>query len=174
MSSLHVVLLAPFDGGGRLKWPDPNADPANSDPVLVDAELDFWRGDELLDFADPWFLISANAWRSIRMAGLVGLHVAPLPTLRFSEIGAVRAALGEFAVRRLPAFCIARATRSVRIANHMGEEDTWTLGDRLFIWDWNGDDFARSRLGLVVSEQAKSVLLRHNIPNSEFLDVSQQ
>jgi hypothetical protein len=174
MSSLYVVFLAQFDGGGRLRWPNPDGDPARSDPVMLDAELDFWKGDELLDFADPWFLITANAWQSVRMAGLVGLHTVPLPTLRFSELGAVRAALGEFAVRRLPAFCIARPIGSVRIANQLGEEDPWTLGDELLFWDWSGDDFARSRLGLVVSEQARAVLLRHHIPNSTFLHLSQR
>ncbi len=172
MSILFLAFLADFEGPGRLLWPDPDPDPGRSDPVMLEAEMDFWEGDELLSLADPWMLITAGAWNDVREAGLTGLHVAPLPTLRYSEAGVARARLGEFVARDLPPFCVARTDRTVRVANQDGDETGWSRGDELRYWDWGGDDFTRSALGLVVTERARSLLLSRNVPNTRFVDVS--
>jgi hypothetical protein len=169
VTDLFLLIPAPFESSARLLWPDPDPDPGRSDPVLLEADMDFWEGDEVLDLADPWMLVTASAWHAIADAGLTGLHAAPLPSLRYSETGAVRARLGELFARELPPFCIARPERAVRIANQDGEENTWSRGDELRYSDWPGDDFTQSRLGPVVSERARSLLRTRLIPGSQLL-----
>lgn len=171
MSTLFLAFLAHFESPARLLWPDPDPDPGRSDPVMLEAEMDFWEGDDLLDFADPWMLMTADAWGSVRDAGLTGLHAVPLPTLPYSDAGAVRARLGEFAARDVPPFCAARTERTVRVANQNGEETEWARGDDLRYWDWGGDDFTRCSLGLVVSERAMSVLSARNVRNTQFFPI---
>jgi hypothetical protein len=171
VSTLFLAFLADVESPARLLWPDPDPDPGHSDPVMLEADMDFWEGDEVLDLADPWMLISADLWRSVREAGLTGLHVVPLPSLRFSETGTVRAGLGELAARDLPGFCVARTEQAVRVANQDGEEHDWARGDDLRYWDWGGDDFTRCAIGLVVTERARSVLLSRDLTRTEFLPI---
>ena len=168
MTELFLLVGAPFESSLRLLWPDPDPDSGRSDPVMLEAEMDSWDGDEVLDAVHPWLLMTDSTWHVIADAGLTGLHAVSLPTLQFSEIGAVRAHLGEFAVRDLPPFCLVRPERSIRVANQEGDENSWTTGDDLRYWDWSGDDFSQSRLGAVVTECARSVLLARHIPNSTF------
>jgi hypothetical protein len=168
VSTLFLAFLTDFESSTRLLWPDPDLDPGRTEPAMLEAEMDFWEGDEVLDLAYPWMLITADALRSVREAGLTGLHAVPLPTLRYSEAGAVRARLGDFAARDLPAFCVARTEQGVRVANQDDEETEWSRGDDLRYWDWRGDDFTRCELGLVVTERARSLLMARNVCNTEF------
>jgi YD repeat-containing protein len=170
--TLFLAFPAHVEGGCRLVWPNADRDFWLSDPVKLEADMDLWQGDEVLDLADPWLLVTLAAWTFMRDAGLTGLHVASVPALRYSKAGESRARLGELARRNLPPFCVARPERGVHLANQDGDEREWSSGDELRFWDWEGDDFTHCRLGLVVSERARSVLLSRNVPNMTFLVAS--
>lgn len=166
VTDLFLLVPASLGGDASLLWADP--DLGNDDPIMLDAEMDLWEGDEVMELALPWLLITRRAYENLASASLTGLRVAPLPTLRFSNLGTIRANLGEFVERVLPAFCLARPETETQIANNRGDV-SWVRGDTLQYWDWTGHDFSSSHLGTVITGRARSILEQSNIPHCEFI-----
>ena len=168
MTTLFLLSPAEFEADARLLWPDPDPDPGRSDPIMLEGEMDFWEGDDVIDFTDPWFLMTARLADAVRDAGLTGLHVVTIPSLRYSDQGRIRASLGEFAVRALPEFRLVAPRRSVRVRTVAGQEDEFGEGDELQYEGWDGDDFNSSFWGPVLTARARAVLEVHDIPHSQF------
>lgn len=172
MTTLFLLAPAHLMADSVLHGAGPDPDPGGSDPVMLETEMDFWEGDDVIEAAGPWFLMTERLADSVRQAGLTGLHIVTIPSLRYSDEGRVRAALGEFVARELPEFRLVSPLRSLRVSTLAGEEDGFSRDDELRYDGWEGDDFSRSAWGPVVSARAREVLEAHDIHGSQFWPLS--
>ena len=153
-----ISLPASSVGGGRGRFdpPGPSIQPADTQLVDYEADLDDWDGSGMLMLADPWFLASEPFIAAVQATGLTGLRVGAIANVAFSEEFRQLVELGEMIRPIPPVFRIAAPEREVRINGADG--GLRAEADDLTYAGWGGEDFSSSRWGVVLTERALEVV----------------
>jgi hypothetical protein len=172
MTTLHLMLTSVTGADARgLFWPASGNDPATTELVGWEQDMDEWNGDDIVSAADPWFLATAALCQAITDAGLTGLRVGIAANVSYSDSGKVLAGLGELAARELPEFRIVVPERAVDVRALNGPDDGIRRYDDLRYDGWTGDDFAYCTWGAVLTKRALSLLKAYRVIGSQFWPV---
>ena len=166
---LYLMIPSDLEAGARgLFWPEPEPDPARTDLIGWEADMDAWSGDDIVGAVDPWFLATARLCEAIRAAELTGLRIGIVANVTYTATGKVLASLGELAEKELPDFYIVVPERQVDVRSVDGDDDGIGRDDDLRYDRWLGDDFSYSRWGPVVSDRALKVLQAYRVDDCQF------
>jgi hypothetical protein len=140
------------EGRGAL-WPEGDTDPARTELVAYDVEIDRWMGDDLVAAIPPWVLMSPDLVEAVQNNGFTGL--------RFGAEASLRVPPDTSSNRTIGSFRIVVPESQVDLRKHGGRpEDGVSVGDTIECSGWNGADFSYSAtwLGIVVSGRAMDLL----------------
>jgi hypothetical protein len=150
-----VFWVQPVEAGeGRgVLWPEGDNDPARTELVAYDVEIDWWMGDDLVAAIPPWVLMSPDLVEEVAKNGLTGL--------RFGAEASLRVPPDTSSDRTIGNYRIVIPERSVELRKRGGRpEDGVSIDDTLECSGWTGADFSYSAAwhGIVLSGRAMDLL----------------